>query len=102
MAFESRDNAFSENLAGPSSVNVTSTTVGQASPFDKSAVTMAEHTMMTSHSDKANATTDDEAMIAAGIAIFGAALGRNGCAQKAACHAATLLPPVKGKEMMIM
>ena len=99
MALESRDKTFSENLVGPS-VNVTS--IRQATPFDNSAVTMAEHTMMTPRSDKANATSDDEAMIAAGIAMFGAALGRNGCAQKAACHAATLLPPVKGKEMMIM
>ena len=44
-----------------------------------------------------------ETYISTGIAMLGAALGRNGCAQKAACYAATLIPPtIKGKEMIIM
>ncbi len=97
MALQSRDNVINENLAVPS-VNVTSP-VRQATPFDNRAVTIAEPTVTTPPSVK---VSDEEAMIATGIAMFGATLGRNGCAQKAACYAATLLPPVKGKEMIIM
>lgn len=50
--------------------------------------------------------TDEQRLmefIPAGVAAFGAALGRDGCRLKAACLAGTLIPSsLQGRDMMLL
>ena len=42
------------------------------------------------------------AIITAGVALLGAALGRQGCDLKAACLAGTFIPEIQGREMVVL
>lgn len=45
---------------------------------------------------------DSSQLIRTGVALLGAALGREGCDLKAACLAAAMLPPMQGRDVIVL
>lgn len=45
---------------------------------------------------------DGNQLIRTGVALLGAALGHEGCDLKAACLAATLIPPMQGRDVIVL
>lgn len=45
--------------------------------------------------------TEPTQLFSAGVAVIGAALGRDGCTAKAACLIGSLFPPVTGRDMVV-